>query len=136
MKLEASPVGKHCVGMAQFHSQLAALTIQLQKLAKGKEKCKEVWCVTCRMEGHHKNECPTFQQYLNTGALIPLGAWCEIFKMMGHHPTTCPLMQKYQSTTRNLFCNFCKSVGHEKKDFRAFDLMRECTIDAYRAWGE
>jgi hypothetical protein len=73
-----------------------------------------------------------FNKYLNTGALNPLGVWCEICKMMGHHPTTCPLMQKYQSTARNLFCNFCKSVGHEEKDCCAFDLMRECTADAYR----
>jgi hypothetical protein len=45
-------------------------------------------------------------------------------------------MQKYQSTVRNLFCNFCKSVGHEEKDCCAFDLMRECTADAYRVQGE
>jgi hypothetical protein len=71
---------------------------------------EEVWCTTCRTKGHHKNECPTFKEYLATGALNPLGVWCEICKMMGHHPTTFPLMQKYQSTARNLFCNFCKSV--------------------------
>jgi hypothetical protein len=45
-------------------------------------------------------------------------------------------MQKYQSTTRNLFCNFCKSVGHDEKDCHALDLMRECTTDAYRVQGE
>jgi hypothetical protein len=33
---------------------------------------------------------------------------------------------------RNLFCNFCKSVGHEEKDCRTFDLMRERTSDMYR----
>jgi hypothetical protein len=33
---------------------------------------------------------------------------------------------------RNLFCNFCKSVGHDEKDCHAFDLMRECTSDAYK----
>jgi hypothetical protein len=48
MKLEASPVGENGTGMAQVQSQLATLTIQLQELAKGKEKHKEVWCVTCR----------------------------------------------------------------------------------------
>jgi hypothetical protein len=35
-----------------------------------------------------------------------------------------------------MFCNFCKSVGHEEKDCHAFDLMRECTADAYRVQGE
>jgi hypothetical protein len=92
--------------MAQVQSQLATLTIQLQELAKGKEKHKEVWCVTCRKEGHHKNECPTFKYYLATGAPNPLatggGVWCEICRMMGHHPTACPLMQKYQSTCQKL----------------------------------
>jgi hypothetical protein len=32
----------------------------------------------------------------------------------------------------NLFCNFHKSVGHEEKDFHAFNLMREQTSDMYR----
>jgi hypothetical protein len=66
MKLEASPVGENGAGMAQVQSQLAALTIQLQELVKGKEKHEEVWCVTCRTKGHHKNECPTFKEYLAT----------------------------------------------------------------------
>jgi hypothetical protein len=51
---------------------------------------------------------------------------------MGTSLTACPLLQKYQSMPRNLFCNFCKFVGHDEKDCRAFDLMRECTADAYR----
>jgi hypothetical protein len=140
MKLEASPIGENGAGMAQVQSQLATLKIQLQELAKGKEKCEEVWCVTCRKEGHHKNECPTFAYYLAIGALNPLatggGVWCEICRMMGHHPTTCPLMQKYQSTARSLFCNFCKSVGHDEINCRALDLMRECTSDAYKFKGK
>jgi len=37
---------------------------------------------------------------------------------------------------RNLFGNFFKYVGHEEKDCYAFDLMRECIIDAYRVQGE
>jgi hypothetical protein len=60
MKLEASPVGENNAGMAQVQSQLAALTIQLQEIMKGKEKHEGVWCITCRTEGHHKDECPTF----------------------------------------------------------------------------
>jgi hypothetical protein len=133
MKLESSPVGDSG-GMVQVQMQLVALTIQLEELTKGKEKCEQVWCTKCRTEGHHKDECPTFMQYLVTGALNPLlgGGYCEICKKWGHHPTECPLLQKYQSTPKNLFCNFCKSVGHEEKDCRAFDLMREHTSDMYR----
>jgi hypothetical protein len=78
----------------------------------------------------------TFREYLDTGALNPLGVWCEICKMVGHHPTAFPLMQKYQSTARNLFCNFCKSVGHDEKECHALDLMRECTADAYQVQRE
>jgi hypothetical protein len=70
-----------------------------------------------------------------TGAPNPLVGgvgYCEICKTWGHHPTAFPLLQKYQSTPRNLFCNFCKSVGHDEKDYCAFNLMREHTVDAYK----
>jgi hypothetical protein len=69
------------------------------------------------------------------GVLNPLpgggGGYCEICKKWGHHPIECPLPQKYQSTPRNLFCNFCKSVEHEEKDCCTFDLMREHTSNMY-----
>jgi hypothetical protein len=60
-------------------------------------------------------------QYLVTGALNPLpgGGYCEISKKWGHHPAECSLLHKYHSTPKNLFCKFCKSVGHEEKDFHA-----------------
>jgi hypothetical protein len=113
---------------------LVALTIQLAKLTKGKEKREQVWCTKCRTEGHHKDECPTFTQYLEVGASNPLprGGYCEICKKWGHHPTECSLLHKYQSTPNNLFCNFCKFVGHEEKDCPVFDLLRERTSYMYR----
>jgi hypothetical protein len=103
-------------------------------MTKGKEKCEQVWCTKCRIQGHHKDKFPTFTQYLEMGALNPLsrGGYCEICKKWGHHPTECTLLYKYQSTPRNLFCNFCKLVGHEEFFFRVFDLMRECTSDMCR----
>lgn len=139
MKLEASPVGENVAGMAQVQSQLAAFTIQLQEITKGKEKRDEIWCVTCKREGHYKHECPVITEYLATGAPNPIhsggGVWCEICRTMGHHPTVCPLLHKYQSTARSLFCNFCQSVGHDETNCRALDLMRERTSDAYRVKG-
>jgi hypothetical protein len=60
------------------------------------------------------------------------GRYCEICKKWSHHPIEFPLLQKYQSTPKNLFCNFCKSIGHGEKDFHMFDLIRECTSDMYR----
>jgi hypothetical protein len=136
MKLESSYVGESSIGMGHFQSQLAALTIQIQDIDKGKENHENVWCTNCRTKGHHKNEHPMLQPYLNIVALNPLGPWCEICKTMGHHLHNCILMQKYQRTVRNLFHNFCKLVGHDEKEFHAFDLMRECTVDAYKFQGE
>jgi hypothetical protein len=59
MKLEPSPVGDSG-GMAQVQMQLDTLTIQLEELTKGKEKHEHIWCTKCRIEGHHKDEFPTF----------------------------------------------------------------------------
>jgi hypothetical protein len=134
MKLESSPVGDNG-GMAQVHMHLVALKIQLVEMMKGKEKCEQVWCTKCRTEGHHKDECPTFTQYLATGAPNPFpgGGYCDICKKWGHHPTECPLLQKYQSTPKNLFCNFCKFCRTQGEGLSCtFNLMREHTSDMYR----
>jgi hypothetical protein len=71
---------------------------------------------------------------LATGALNPLpgGGYYEICKKWGHHPIECPLLHKYQSTPIKSFSNFCKLVGHDEKDHRAFNLMREHTSDMYK----
>jgi hypothetical protein len=71
MKLEASPIGNG-VGMAHVQSQLATLRIQLSEITKEKEKHEHVWCTTCKTKGHRKEECPTFTQYMATGAPNPL----------------------------------------------------------------
>jgi hypothetical protein len=42
------------------------------------------------------------------------------------------MMQKYQTVTKNIFCNLYKFVGHEDKDCRTMELMKERTSDAYR----
>jgi hypothetical protein len=46
------------------------------------------------------------------------------------------MMQKYQTVPKSSYCNFCKSVGHDDKDCRTMDLMRERTSDAYRVQEE
>jgi hypothetical protein len=71
MKLEASPAGD-TRGMAQVQMHLDALTIQLVELTKGREKQEQVLCTKYRMEGHHKEECPTLTQYLVARAPNPL----------------------------------------------------------------
>jgi hypothetical protein len=92
-------------------------------------------CTTCSMEGHHKNKCPTFAQYMATGMPHPLptrGLWCELCKKPGHDPYHFPMIQKYQTVPKSSYCNFCKLVGHDDKDCPTLDLMRERTSDAYR----
>jgi hypothetical protein len=134
MKLITSPVGDDTC-MAHVQSQLVMLRIQLSEITKEKEKREHVWCITCKIEGHRKEVCPTFAQYMATGEsnLLEEGVgYCEICKTWGHHLTTFLLLQKYQSTPKQLFYNFCKSVGHDEKDCRTFNLMRESTLDAYK----
>jgi hypothetical protein len=45
-------------------------------------------------------------------------------------------MQKYVQTLTNIYCTFCKSVGHDEKDGRAYDLMHESSRDACEIQGE
>ena len=68
MKLEASPIAETSAGMTQIQSQLAHLTLQLQDIKKGKETREEVWCTKCITEGHSKEHCLVFVEYLASGA--------------------------------------------------------------------
>jgi len=117
MKLEASPVGETGAGMAQIKSQLANLSIQIKYIKKGKKR-EDVWCVTCKAEGHDRDHCPVLQEYLATGAPNPLnhgaGPWCEICRTRGHRPQHCYLLQKHMKVPMNLYCKFCQSVGHDE----------------------
>jgi hypothetical protein len=73
MKLEATtPAIDSNLGMAILQSKLEVLTIQLQDLAKGKEKRQEVWCTQCRVEGHHRDECPMIRAYGVPGPASPV----------------------------------------------------------------
>ena len=71
MKLEASPIAEASAGMTQIQNQLTQLTFQLQDIKKGKEVREEVWCTKCRTEGHSKEHCPMFVEYLVSGAPNP-----------------------------------------------------------------
>jgi len=67
--------------------------IQLSYITKEKEKCVHVWGITCKIEGHHKEDYPTFVQYMVIGAPNPLTrgvGYCEICKTWGHHLTVFP----------------------------------------------
>jgi hypothetical protein len=45
-------------------------------------------------------------------------------------------MKNYVQTPTNLYCTFCKSVGHDDRDYRAYDLMHERSRDIYKIQGE
>jgi hypothetical protein len=45
-------------------------------------------------------------------------------------------MQKYVQTPTNLYCTFYKSVGHDEKDCRAYDLLHKRSRNTYIIQGE
>lgn len=72
MKLEASPIAEMSVGVSQIQNQLANLTLQLQDINKCMEVREEVWCMEYRTEGHFREHCLVFMEYLASGAPNPL----------------------------------------------------------------
>ena len=40
-------------------------------------------------------------------------------------------LQKIVSTHTSLYCKLCRSVRHDEKDYRAYQLLQEKAIDAY-----
>ena len=72
MKLEASPLAETNTRMTSLQNQLANLTLQMHEIKKGKEIAQELWCIKCKGQGHTKDNCPVFVEYLASGAPIPL----------------------------------------------------------------
>jgi hypothetical protein len=68
------------------------------KKDKGKDKREDIWCVRCRSKFHDKEHCPLFNEYLASGASIPLNQvtlpWCEVCRNR-HRRRECYYMQKY-----------------------------------------
>jgi hypothetical protein len=73
MKLESSPMGESNSVMSQILSQLTSLSLQVEDMKndKGKYKREDIWCVRCILEGHDKEHCPIFHEYLASGASDP-----------------------------------------------------------------
>jgi hypothetical protein len=100
MKLESIPMGGSNLGMSQILSQLTSLSLQVEdmKKDKGKDKREDIWCIRCKSEGHDKEHCPLFHEYLASGAPIPLKQvtlpWCEVCRNI-HRPGECYYMKKY-----------------------------------------
>jgi hypothetical protein len=73
MKLEASPVVEVNPNMSQILNQLNSLSLQVEdmKKDKGKEKREDIWCIKCKLEGHDKDHCSLFHEYLASGVPSP-----------------------------------------------------------------
>ena len=136
VKLEASPVGETDVGMNQIQAQLVNLTLQLQDIKKVKYEHEHLWCTRCHVDGHTKDTCPSFQNYLLSRVLNPLSygsvPWCLICQVYGNQHEDCTYMQKMVTKPASLYCTFCRSAGHEDKDW----LLQEWTYDVYFVKGE
>ena len=76
---------------------------------------EEVWCVKCKGQGHDKDHCPMFVNYLARGAPMPLrpeaqagpsaapALWCAICQIGGKHARgNCHLLQKSLQEKRSL----------------------------------
>ncbi len=54
--------------------------------------------------------------------------WCMICQIGGKNATdNCHLLQKYTQMSHQLFCNFCRSVGHDERTCRSYELMMDQT---------
>lgn len=54
--------------------------------------------------------------------------WCTIFQIGGKNTTdNCHLLQKYTQASQQLFCNFCRLVGHDERTCRSYEIMMDRT---------
>ena len=52
--------------------------------------------------------------------------WCTIFQIGGKHAIdNYHLSQKYTQNSQQLFCNFCRSVGHDELTYMRYELMMD-----------
>jgi len=124
--------------------QLQNLCLEIQSLKQDRalqlEVSEEVWCIKCKGQGHDKDHCPVFVNYLAGGGPMPLRLeaqegpsatptlWCAICQIGGKHMTdNCHFLQKYTLAPQQLFCNFCRSLGHDECTCRSYELMMDQT---------
>jgi len=63
-----------------------------------------------------------------TGTSMVPSLWCMICQIVGNHATNnCHLLQDYTQTSQQLFYNFYKSVGHDERTCRSYELMMDQT---------
>ena len=131
MRLHETLVQDPRLGVQQIHMQLQNLCLEMQILKQERaprlDARTEVGCIKCKSHGHDTDHCPVFANYLAGGGPMPLRLevqagpsaaptlCCAICQVGGKHATdNCHLLQKYTQTPQQLYCNFCRSVGHDE----------------------
>lgn len=101
MRLHETPIQDPNVGVQQIHVQLKNQCLEMQSLKQDRtvrpEVHEEVWCIKCKAQGHDKDHCLVFINYLEGGwpmsirpevkarsSMAPT-LWCDIFQIGGKH---------------------------------------------------
>lgn len=103
MRLHETPMQDPNLGVQQIHMQLSNLCLKMQNLKQDRtvqlEVREEVWCLKRKSQGHDKDHCPVFTNYLLGGGSMPLrpdsqagpsitlALWCTIYQVVGKHAT-------------------------------------------------
>ena len=73
--------------------------------------------------------------YVAAGVPNPINTqgipWCRICQTRGHWSKECLYLHKIVKEPTSMYCKFCKSIGNDEKDCRAFQLPQEKTFDTY-----
>ena len=142
MRLHETPIQDPGLGVQQIQAQMQNLCLEMKKLkqeqAPRPEVQEEVWCIKCRSQGHNKDHRLILANYVVMGGPTPLQPeahagpsetlvlWCVICEIGGKHTTNnCHLLQKYTTKPKKLFCNFCRSMGHDECTCRSYQLMKD-----------
>ena len=137
MRLHETLIQDPGLGVQQIQAQIQNLCLEMKNLKKEQvprsEVQDEVWCIRCRSQGHDKYHYPIFLNYVVMRGPTPLQLeaqagpstttplWCTICHVGGKHNTdNCHLLPKFNQTPQQLFCTFCRSVGHEEIDYYSY----------------
>jgi hypothetical protein len=76
MRLHETPIQDATLGVQQIHCGVAEPLLRIAELEERKEARpevrEEVWCLKCKSQGHDKDHCPVFVNYIAGGGPMPL----------------------------------------------------------------
>ena len=59
-----------------------------------------------------------------------------VFQTRGHKPEECLYLYKIVSNPSSIYCKFWRYVGHDEKDCRAYQLLKDRIVDTYLMKGD